>query len=325
MKMVEISEIGGPEVLKIRHGKIPECGDNEILISVKAAGVNRPDIMQREGKYPMPDGVTNIPGLEVAGIVHCTGKNVVQFSIGDRVCALTNGGGYAEFCTVPVGQVLPIPQNLTFIEAAALPETFFTVWANLFSLGEVKKDDVVLIHGGASGIGTAALELCNAMNIRVFSTVGSDDKIQCLQKYGEIINYKKYDFEDEILIRTAGKGVDVILDIVGATYFNKNLRLLKKDGRLILIGFMGGRIVKELDIQEIILKRAIITGSTMRGRTSEEKAKIAQQLEQNVWPLIEAGKCKPIIHKVVRFEDIRQAHALLDAGKHIGKVVVTLE
>ncbi|HEI8856948.1 TPA: NAD(P)H-quinone oxidoreductase [Citrobacter koseri] len=325
MKLIEITEAGGPEVLKVSQGKMPECGENDVLISVKAAGVNRPDIMQREGKYPMPEGVTPVPGLEVAGIVHSIGKNVAHFSVGDRVCALTNGGGYAEFCAVPAGQVLPVPQNLSFTEAAALPETFFTVWANLFSLGKVRKEDVVLIHGGASGIGTTALALCNAMNIKAFSTVGSDDKIPLLQQYGEIINYKTHDFEEEILSRTDGKGVDVILDIVGAAYFNKNLRLLKKDGRLVLIGFMGGRMVKEFDIQELILKRAVVTGSTMRSRDAAEKEEIAQQLIQKVWPLIEAGKCKPVIHQTVKFEDVRQAHTLLDAGTHIGKVILTLE
>lgn len=325
MKLIEITEPGGPEVLKVSQGKMPECGENEVLISVKAAGVNRPDIMQREGKYPMPEGVTPVPGLEVAGIVHATGKSVTHFSVGDRVCALTNGGGYAEFCAVPVSQVLPAPQNLSFTEAAALPETYFTVWANLFSLGKVKQGDVVLIHGAASGIGTIALALCDAMNIKLFGTVGSDEQVLALKKYGEMINFRTQNFEEEILSRTAGKGVDVILDIVGASYFNRNLRILKKDGRLVLIGFMGGRIVKEFDIQELILKRALVTGSTMRSRNDAEKGEIAQQLIQNVWPLIESGKCKPVIFQVVKFEDVRTAHELLEAGNHTGKVILTLE
>lgn len=325
MKLIEITEPGGPEVLKVSQGKIPECGENEVLILVKAAGVNRPDIMQREGKYPMPEGVTPVPGLEIAGIVHEIGKNVTDFSVGDRVCALTNGGGYAEICAVPVSQVLPAPQNLSFPEAAALPETYFTVWANLFSLGKVKQGDVVLIHGAASGIGTTALALCNAMNVKLFGTVGSDEQILALKKYGEMINFRTQNFEEEILGRTDGKGVDVILDIVGASYFNKNLRILKKDGRLVLIGFMGGRIVKEFDIQELILKRALITGSTMRSRNDAEKGEIAQQLIQNVWPLLESGKCKPVIYRVVKFEDVQTAHKLLEAGNHIGKVILTLE
>ncbi|HCT5784615.1 TPA: NAD(P)H-quinone oxidoreductase [Klebsiella variicola] len=325
MKLIEITEPGGPEVLKVSQGKMPECGENEVLISVKAAGVNRPDIMQREGKYPMPEGVTPVPGLEVAGIVHATGKSVTRFSVGDRVCALTNGGGYAEFCAVPVSQVLPAPQNLSFTEAAALPETYFTVWANLFSLGKVKQGDVVLIHGAASGIGTTALALCAAMNIKLFGTVGSDEQVLALKKYGEMINFRTQNFEEKILSRTDGRGVDVILDIVGASYFNRNLRILKKDGRLVLIGFMGGRIVKEFDIQELILKRALVTGSTMRSRNDAEKGEIAQQLIQNVWPLIESGKCKPVIFQVVKFEDVRTAHELLEAGNHTGKVILTLE
>ncbi|EIY5014153.1 NAD(P)H-quinone oxidoreductase [Klebsiella quasipneumoniae] len=325
MKLIEITERGGPEVLKVSQGKMPECGENEVLISVKAAGVNRPDIMQREGKYPMPEGVTPVPGLEVAGIVHATGKSVTRFSVGDRVCALTNGGGYAEFCAVPVSQVLPAPQNLSFTEAAALPETYFTVWANLFSLGKVKQGDVVLIHGAASGIGTTALALCDAMNIKLFGTVGSDEQVLALKKYGEMINFRTQNFEEKILSRTDGRGVDVILDIVGASYFNRNLRILKKDGRLVLIGFMGGRIVKEFDIQELILKRALVTGSTMRSRNDAEKGEIAQQLIQNVWPLIESGKCKPVIYQVVKFEDVRTAHELLEAGNHTGKVILTLE
>lgn len=325
MKFIEITQPGGPEVLKISEGEMPIASDKEVIISVKAAGVNRPDILQRQGKYPMPAGVTSIPGLEVAGIIQSIGKDVVGFSVGDRVCALTNGGGYAEFCAVPMTQVLPIPKNLNFVEAAALPETFFTVWANLFDIGKASKHDVVLIHGGASGIGTTALTLCKAFGIQAFSTVGQDDKVEFLSKYGEIINYKKMDFEKEILTRTDGKGVDVIIDIVGAPYFSKNIKLLKKDGRLVIIGFMGGRIVEQFDVQEVMLKRAIITGSTMRGRSMEEKHTIAKELITRVWPLIESGKCKPIIYKSFEFVDVTKAHETLDKGNHIGKVILSLE
>lgn len=324
MKIIEIAKPGGPEVLRIAEAAMPECGDDELLIAVKAAGVNRPDILQREGQYPMPAGVTPVPGLEVAGVVHAIGKKVTNFNVGDRVCALTNGGGYAEFCAVPAGQVLPVPAGLSFTEAAALPETFFTVWANLFAMGKAGRDDVVLIHGGASGIGTTALSLCAAMGIRAFSTVGHDDKIAFLNQFGDTINYKTSDFEQEILARTNGEGVDVILDIVGAAYFNKNLRLLKRDGRLILIGFMGGRFVEQFDIQALILKRATVTGSTMRSRTQAEKQQIARELEQNVWPLIAEGKCKPILYRVFDFNEVAQAHAALDKGDHIGKVVLSL-
>lgn len=324
MKLIEITTPGGPEVLRIIDGAQPECGDSEIVIAVKAAGVNRPDIMQRQGKYPMPAGVTPIPGLEVAGTVHAVGKNVTGFAPGDRVCALTNGGGYAEFCAVPAGQVLPMPDNLSFEEAAALPETYFTVWANLFDMGGASRDDVVLIHGGASGIGTTALSLCAAMGIKAFCTVGSDDKIAPLSQFGEAINYKTDNFEQVILERTGGQGVDVILDIVGGSYFNQNLRLLKRDGRLVLIGFMGGRFVEQFDIQTLMLKRAVVTGSTMRGRSAAEKQQIAAALKLKVWPLIAAGKCKPILYRVFPFAEVAQAHEALDKGDHIGKVVLKL-
>lgn len=325
MKFIEISQPGGSEVLKVSHQDIPSIGNDEVLIGVKAAGVNRPDILQRQGKYPMPAGVTNVPGLEVAGIIESIGKDVVGFSVGDQVCALTNGGGYAEYCAVPFTQVLPMPKNLSFIEAAAIPETFFTVWANLFDLGRASKDDVVLIHGGASGIGSTALTLCKALGIKAISTVGQDDKVNVLSHYGEIINYKKADFEKEVLSLTKGKGVDVILDIVGAPYFNKNLTLLKKDGRLVIIGYMGGQVVERFDLQQLMLKRATITGSTMRGRSAEEKHIIAKELVAKVWPLIESGDCKPMIYQVFDFNDVKKAHEALDKGDHIGKVVLTLE
>lgn len=325
MKFIEISQPGGSEVLKVSHQDIPSIGNDEVLIGVKAAGVNRPDILQRQGKYPMPAGVTNVPGLEVAGIIESIGKDVVGFSVGDQVCALTNGGGYAEYCAVPFTQVLPMPKNLSFIEAAAIPETFFTVWANLFDLGRASKDDVVLIHGGASGIGSTALILCKALGIKAISTVGQDDKVNVLSHYGKIINYKKADFEKEVLSLTKGKGVDVILDIVGAPYFNKNLTLLKKDGRLVIIGYMGGQVVERFDLQQLMLKRATITGSTMRGRSAEEKHIIAKELVAKVWPLIESGECKPMIYQVFDFNDVKKAHEALDKGDHIGKVVLTLE
>jgi len=325
MKFIEISQPGGSEVLKVSHQDIPSIGNDEVLIGVKAAGVNRPDILQRQGKYPMPAGVTNVPGLEVAGIIESIGKDVVGFSVGDQVCALTNGGGYAEYCAVPFTQVLPMPKNLSFIEAAAIPETFFTVWANLFDLGRASKDDVVLIHGGASGIGSTALTLCKALGIKAISTVGQDDKVNVLSHYGKIINYKKADFEKEVLSLTKGKGVDVILDIVGAPYFNKNLTLLKKDGRLVIIGYMGGQVVERFDLQQLMLKRATITGSTMRGRSAKEKYIIAKELVAKVWPLIESGECKPMIYQVFDFNDVKKAHEALDKGDHIGKVVLTLE
>lgn len=325
MRYIEITEAGGPEVLQIATGKRPDIQDDEILIEVYATGINRPDILQRQGLYPMPKGVTAIPGLEVAGVIEAVGKDVQQFKIGDKVCALTNGGGYAEYCSVPANQALPIPKNLSFVQAAAIPETYFTVWANLFQIGNLKKDETVLIHGGASGIGSTAISLCHAMGIKNFSTVGHDDKVAQLSSMSHVINYKTQDFEKEILAQTNHQGVDVILDIIGAAYFNQNLRLLKRDGRLVIIGFMGGRNVENFDIQELMLKRAVVTGSTMRARTNAEKAKITQDLEQYVWPLIEADQCKPIIYKTFAFEDIAQAHACLESSQHTGKVVLELK
>ena len=312
MKYIAISQPGGPEVLQIREGEIPTIGEHEVLIEVKAAGVNRPDILQRQGLYPMPEGVTPVPGLEVAGVVVKVGAQVTAFTPGDRVCALTNGGGYAEYCAVPAGQTLPIP------------ETFFTVWANLFQLGKLQPGESILVHGGASGIGTTAVLLCHALGMTVYATVGQDEKIAALRPYATAINYKTDDFAEKIGQLTNDEGVDVILDIVGGPYFNRNLGLLKKDGRLVIIGFMGGRIAQEVDIQTLMLKRATVTGSTMRGRTAAEKQQIAEALRRHVWPLLEAGKCKPLIYASYPMAEIAEAHACLDSGQHLGKVVITM-
>ncbi|HID5295207.1 TPA: NAD(P)H-quinone oxidoreductase [Klebsiella pneumoniae] len=324
MKYIAISQPGGPEVLQIREGEIPTIGEHEVLIEVKAAGVNRPDILQRQGLYPMPEGVTPVPGLEVAGVVLKVGAQVTAFTPGDRVCALTNGGGYAEYCAVPAGQTLPIPAGLSFSEAAAIPETFFTVWANVFQLGKLQPGESILVHGGASGIGTTSVLLCHALGMTVYATVGQDEKIAALRPYATAINYKTDDFAEKIGQLTNDEGVDVILDIVGGPYFNRNLGLLKKDGRLVIIGFMGGRIAHEVDIQTLMLKRATVTGSTMRGRTAAEKQQIAEALRRHVWPLLEAGKCKPLIYASYPMAEIAEAHACLDSGQHLGKVVITM-
>ena len=324
MKYIAISQPGGPEVLQIREGEIPTIGEHEVLIEVKAAGVNRPDILQRQGLYPMPEGVTPVPGLEVAGVVVKVGAQVTAFTPGDRVCALTNGGGYAEYCAVPAGQTLPIPAGLSFSEAAAIPETFFTVWANVFQLGKLQPGESILVHGGASGIGTTAVQLCHALGMTVYDTVGQDEKIVALRPYATAINYKTDDFAEKIGQLTNDEGVDVILDIVGGPYFNRNLGLLKKDGRLVIIGFMGGRIAHEVDIQTLMLKRATVTGSTMRGRSAAEKQQIAEALRRHVWPLLEAGKCKPLIYASYPMAEIAEAHACLDSGQHLGKVVITM-
>ena len=324
MRHIEISQPGEPEVLKIVEAEIPQPKSNEILIQVKAAGINRPDVLQRKGLYPMPKGVTLIPGLEVAGIVAAIGENVRDFKIGDRVCALTNGGGYAEYCIVPASQTLMIPENLNFVQAAAIPETYYTVWANLFDIGQLKVGETALIHGGASGIGTTALSICHALGIQTFCTVGTDAKVDELSEISTAINYKKDDFEKVVLEKTEQKGVDVILDIVGAKYFTQNMNLLKRDGRLVILGFMGGRIAKEFDLQQLILKRAKVTGSTMRARTDQEKAEITQSLKQMVWPLLEQGKSLPIIYKTFAFEDVAKAHTTMEQSEHIGKIVLEL-
>ena len=324
MRHIEISQPGEPEVLKIVEAEIPQPKSNEILIQVKAAGINRPDVLQRKGLYPMPKGVTPIPGLEVAGIVAAIGENVRDFKIGDRVCALTNGGGYAEYCIVPATQTLIIPENLNFVQAAAIPETYYTVWANLFDIGQLKVGETALIHGGASGIGTTALSICHALGIQTFCTVGTDAKVDELSEISTAINYKKDDFEKVVLEKTEQKGVDVILDIVGAKYFTQNMNLLKRDGRLVILGFMGGRIAKEFDLQQLILKRAKVTGSTMRARTDQEKAEITQSLKQMVWPLLEQGKSLPIIYKTFAFEDVAKAHTTMEQSEHIGKIVLEL-
>jgi len=324
MRHIEISQPGEPEVLKIVEAETPQPKSNEILIQVKAAGINRPDVLQRKGLYPMPKGVTPIPGLEVAGIVAAIGENVRDFKIGDRVCALTNGGGYAEYCIVPATQTLIIPENLNFVQAAAIPETYYTVWANLFDIGQLKVGETALIHGGASGIGTTALSICHALGIQTFCTVGTDAKVDELSEISTAINYKKDDFEKVVLEKTEQKGVDVILDIVGAKYFTQNMNLLKRDGRLVILGFMGGRIAKEFDLQQLILKRAKVTGSTMRARTDQEKAEITQSLKQMVWPLLEQGKSLPIIYKTFAFEDVAKAHTTMEQSEHIGKIVLEL-
>lgn len=324
MKYIEIERPGGPEVLKIRDAEIPAVGANDVLIQVKAAGVNRPDILQRQGKYPMPEGVTQIPGLEVAGVVVAVGESVTAFRPGDEVCALTDGGGYAEYCAVAASQTLPVPPGLTFIEAAALPETFFTVWANLFEMGRLSPGESVLIHGGASGIGTTAIMLSRALGMKVFTTVGQDSKAEALSPWATVINYKTQDFAAEIARLTDGEGVDVILDIVGAPYFNQNLSALRRDGRLVIIGFMGGRIVESFDVQALMLKRATVTGSTMRGRTAREKGAIAQALQKHVWPLLAQGKCKPLIYASYPMAEIASAHRSLDTGNHLGKVVIEM-
>jgi NADPH2:quinone reductase len=323
MTLIEITTPGGPEVLQPRRAEVPVAGPGEILIRVHAAGVNRPDALQRAGKYPMKPGMNPLPGLEVAGEVAALGDGVTEYAVGDKVCALTNGGGYAQFCTVPASQALPIPEGMDWIQAAAVPETFFTVWANLFGLGDAHTGQRVLIHGGTSGIGTTALMLCREFGIQAFATAGSADKCAAIaQLGGEPINYREQDFAEVIAQQTDGQGVDVILDIMGGSYLNNNLKALAMDGHLVMLGFLGGAKANDVDLLTILGKRAVITGSLLRARSKAEKAAIAEQLREYVWPVLEAGRCLPIIDKVYEYTDAAQAHARMEGGDHIGKIVL---
>jgi NADPH2:quinone reductase len=324
MQQVIITEPGGVDKLAYETVTIPEAKADEVLVKVHAFGINRPDILQRQGLYPMPPGVTQVPGLEVAGEVVAIGAEVTQFKLGDKVCGLTNGGGYAEYCVVPQSQTLHIPENVSFVEAAAIPETFFTVWANVFQMGKAKAGEVVLVHGGTSGIGTTALMLCKALGIKTFATVGSDEKVQAISNLTDAINYKTQDFEHVINEKTDNVGVDVILDMVGAPYLEKNLNLLRRDGRLVYIAFLGGAKAKEVKLGQIMMKRLTITGSTMRARNTAEKAEIAQGLQDHVAPLWAKGECLPMIYQTFEFDQIQAAHACMDTGEHVGKVVVKI-
>ena len=323
MTLIEITAPGGPEVLQPRRADVPVAGPGEILIRVHAAGVNRPDALQRAGKYPLKPGMSPFPGLEVAGEVVALGDGVTQYTLGDKVCALTNGGGYAQFCTVPASQALPIPEGMDWIQAAAVPETFFTVWANLFGLGGAHKGQRALIHGGTSGIGTTALMLCREFGIQAFATAGSADKCAAIaQLGGEPINYREQDFAQVIAEKTGGQGVNVVLDIMGASYLNNNLKALGMDGHLVMLGFLGGGKAHDVDLLTILGKRAVITGSLLRARTKDEKAAIAEQLREHVWPVLAAGRCLPIIDKVYEYTDAAQAHARMEGADHIGKIVL---
>ena len=324
MRAVEISQFGPPEVLKLTERPDPSPAAGEVLIDVEAAGVNRPDIIQRYGKYPPPPGASDIPGLEVAGRITALGEGVGGFAVGDRVCALLAGGGYAEKASVPQEQVLPMPKGLTAIQAAGIPETFFTVWTNVFQRGKLQPGESILIHGGTSGIGTTAIQLAKAFGARVMTTAGSDDKCEAARKLGadEAFNYRTTDWVAEARRATAGRGLDVILDIVGADYIPKNLELLAVEGRLVQIAFLKTAKV-ELDFSIMMRKRAWITGSTLRPRTPAEKGAIARDLHQHVWPLLERGAVAPIIHETFPLERASEAHDLMESSTHIGKIILT--
>jgi len=324
MNYITATAAGGPEVLKIARGPVPTPRAHEVLIKVLAAGVNRPDVMQREGKYPPPPDASPVIGLEVAGEIVALGADVLAYRLGDRVTALTNGGGYAEYCVAPAAQCLPWPTGFDALHAAALPETYFTVWANLFIHGRLARGESVLVHGGTSGIGVTAIQLAREFGARVFATAGSDDKCAACIKLGAdtAINYKTENFAERVAELTGGAGVQVVLDIVGAPYFESNLKCLAMDGRLVQVSTMLGAKVDRLDLFRVMQKRLTITGSTMRPRTTAEKGLIAQALKEHVWPALSAGRCTPVIYKTFAMAEAGAAQALMETSAHIGKIML---
>jgi len=324
MNHIAFSAPGGPEVLHLATAVVPEPGVGELLIHVEAAGVNRPDILQRQGRYPVPAGASPFLGLEVAGEVLAVGSVDTGFQVGDKVCALVNGGGYATHVVVPASQALPWPKGYDAIRAAALPETLFTVWANLFQMGRLKAGETVLLHGGGSGIGTTATQLAREFGAHPLVTVGNEAKREaCLQLGAElVINHREQDFQQAIAEHTGGRGVDVILDIMGAEYFARNLASLATDGRLLLLAFMGGAVVKDFNLAQIMVKRLLVTGSAMRPRSTSEKAVIAAELKAKVWPVLDAGRCAPVVHAVFPLAKTADAHRLMESSDHIGKIVL---
>lgn len=326
MRHVDLPSFGAPEVMKLARGPLPKPRAGEILVKVEAAGVNRPDVAQRQGSYPPPKDASPILGLEIAGEIVALGQGVTEFAIGDKVCGLANGGGYADYCVLPAGQTLPWPKGYDAIKAAAVPETFFTVWANLFQMAGLTEGESVLIHGGSSGIGTTAIQLAKAFGATVYTTAGSRDKCEACEKLGatRAIDYKSEDFAEVVKNETGGKGVDVVLDMIGGAYFEKNLAVLAKDGCLSIIAFLGGNTVENANLTPIMVKRLTVTGSTMRPRTAEEKRAIRDDLLAQVWPLLEQGKVAPVIHSVLDFGQVVEAHRLMETSSHVGKIVLKL-
>jgi putative PIG3 family NAD(P)H quinone oxidoreductase len=325
MKYIAIKTPGGPEVLEVSDGPRPEPGEGQVLIKVMAAGVNRPDLMQRAGRYPPPPGASVIPGLEVAGEVIEVRGDVAAPHTGDLVCALVTGGGYAEYTVAEAGLCLPLPRGLTPVQAAAIPETFFTVWSNVFDRGRLKAGESFLVHGGASGIGTTAIQLAREFHARVFATAGSAEKCRACEALGaeQAINYREQDFVDVLLNATAGLGIDVILDMVAGDYINRNIKLAAEDGRIVVIATLAG-FNSEVNFLPVMIKRLTLTGSTLRPRPTAFKAAIAANLKQHVWPLLASGKIKPVIHQTFTLEDASAAHRLMEADLHTGKLVLTI-
>lgn len=325
MTAVEITAPGGPEVLKPARRPTPKPRPGEILVEVHAAGVNRPDLLQRTGNYDPPPGTTDIPGLEVAGRIVALGADVRDWKPGQRVCALLAGGGYAEYCVAPVGQCLPLPGHFSMVQGAVLPETFFTVWSNVFDRGRLQPGEALLVHGGSSGIGTTAIPLARAFGARVFATAGTADKCAACERLGakRAINYRTEDFVAVVKELTGGKGVDVVLDMVGGDYFAKNLDCLAMDGRHVSIAFLKGPTVT-LDLFAVMRKRLTLTGSTLRPRSLAEKAAIAAQLREKVWPKLEEGVIRPLVHQTFPLAEADRAHTLMESGEHIGKIALVV-
>jgi NADPH2:quinone reductase len=323
MKAIEIRVPGGPDVLQIGELPVPKPSKGQVLVKVHAAGVNRPDILQRQGGYPPPPGAPATPGLEIAGEVVALGEGTVRYRVGDKVCALVPGGGYAEYCVVAEDNALPVPLGFSMVEAAAIPETYFTVWTNVFDRARLQSGETILIHGGSSGIGTTAIQLAKAFGATVVVTAGSDEKCaECVSLGADVaINYRSHDFVEDLKVRSIAP--DVILDMVGGDYVGRNLRCIAMNGRIVNIAFQKGSKV-EVDLLPVMLKRLTLTGSTLRPRTVAEKADIAKSLEAKVWPLFSAGKCKPVIFKTFPLAEASEAHRLMESSQHVGKIILTV-
>jgi NADPH:quinone reductase len=325
MTVVEIAAPGGPEQLKPVRRPVPRPGNEEVLVRVAAAGVNRPDVMQRQGRYPPPAGASDIPGLEIAGEIVALGPMVNGLSLGDKVTALLPGGGYAEYAIAAAPLCLAVPAGISMVEAAAIPETFFTVWTNLFDRGRCKSGETVLIHGGTSGIGTTAIQLASALGARVFATAGSDEKARACERLGAVrgINYRTEDFVAVMREATADKGVDVTLDMVAGSYVARNLEIAALEGRIVVISLLGGSRA-EVNMGMILTKRLTLTGSTLRSRTVAQKAEVAAEVQRNVWPLLSAGRVRPVVHATFPLAEASEAHRLMETSNHIGKIVLTI-
>jgi NADPH2:quinone reductase len=327
MKAIIITQPGSPEVLQIADVPKPAIAHDEVLVKVIAAGVNRPDVAQRKGNYPPPaEAPKDIPGLEIAGIITETGSNVQRWKTGGKVCALVIGGGYAEFCNVPEGQCLPVPENMSFAEAASLPETFFTVWSNVFDRAKLQPGESLLVHGGSSGIGVGAIQMATALGNTVYVTAGSEEKCIFCEQLGaaKAINYKTDDFSEAILQLTNNKGVNVILDMIGGNYTPLNIKCLADDGRLVMINFMNGKDV-QVDLSAVMRKRLNITGSALRSRDTAFKSAIAKNLQEHIWPLLTSGKIKPVIYKIFPADEASKAHQLMESSEHMGKIILNFE